>query len=574
MKLPFIEDRGTGILAYDSEFEVSKKHPPFDIPVPMNLQSAFEGLYKGIETYSFSKRNINVRETHFENTLQCITTNGNMGDIIQKNDFTFNIPPFFEEGLRPEDTPPPSIYDAWAVYSIGSNDYEINENTIDFIGFSVPAQSGGGGIGDGGGGVEPPFFKPNYYGIIVNNTAGGGMVNENEFNVASNFNSEFVENLTGTQTEENNKSVEMGCNIYHNFESEQEWLINPISPNDNPNFENRLDDQGSGCGSDPQTGDPLPAGNLFQNNCGNSEANIRVGFLDAGFEYWANGLPGSESYPDCSSTNGIGIFECQPDNQLAHEVMCPAGNSGSGGIGKAMVNSNSPTGIAAELNNGNYDETEKTLLTTAVYKIYEEAEQESDAIVFLEAMNTHHSNSILMKKYLNKGLLLEAQNKLNALHGGGVYDASYIQFYQLLIDVQVSGRKYTELTALELQTAENIAQANTYGSVYAESLLAMLNQTTVDRIPHKESMQGNKRALENTEQDFSVYPNPSKDFVVIESNTATAKLLIYDITGLLIEVHDIQQNKQQVPLNLSVGTYILQLHSATGILSKKIVVMD
>ncbi len=87
------------------------------------------------------------------------------------------------------------------------------------------------------------------------------------------------------------------------------------------------------------------------------------------------------------------------------------------------------------------------------------------------------------------------------------------------------------------------------------------------------SNKSNKRALENTKQGFSVYPNPSKDFIVIESNTAIGKLMIYDITGLLIEVHDIQQNKQQVPLNLPVGTYILQLHSATGILSKKIVVM-
>ncbi len=82
--------------------------------------------------------------------------------------------------------------------------------------------------------------------------------------------------------------------------------------------------------------------------------------------------------------------------------------------------------------------------------------------------------------------------ELTALHGGGVYAASYIQFYQLLIDVQISGRKYTEMTTAELQTVENIAQASTYGSMYAESLLAMLNQTTLDRIPHKESTQSNR----------------------------------------------------------------------------------
>ncbi len=564
LKLPFIEDRGIGILAYESDFEVFTKDPPYAYPAPMNDKSAFEGLYRGIESHSFGVTSMDIRGTEFKNTLQCITTSGNSGDIItDQNVFTFDITPFFEDSERPDDDVPPADFDAWAIYSFGSNEYEISDNIIYFKDFPAPESSGN---------QAPKFIEPNYYGIIVNNTAGGsGMVNGNEFVVDST--GFLVQNpVTGTQTEENNQFIEIGCNTYNNFDGKQEWLVNPISPTDNPNFTNILNDQGSGCGSDPQTGNPLPAGNLFGNNCG-GEANIRVGFLETPFEYWANGLPGSEPYPDCSSTNGIDIQECEGADILNQEEICPVGNSGSGGIGKAMVNSSSPTGIATELNNGNYDETEKTLLTTAVYKIYEEAEQESDAIVFLEAMDTKHSNSVLMKKYLHKGLFLEAQNKLNTLHGGSVYDASYLQFYQLLIDVKVSGRKYTELTTTELQTVENIAQANTYGSVYAESLLAMLNQTTIDRVPHKESTQSNKStAVNELNAMVQIYPNPMNNTVTIESAVESAKLNVYNITGQFMEQRDLVEGKNDLEMNFPNGTYFFQIQSEQQMITHKVVI--
>ncbi len=261
VNLPFIEDRSTGILAYESDFEVSYKAPPYAHPAPMNNESAFEGLYRGIETYSFVDAQMEIRETNFRNTLQCITSNANEGDIIENNHFLFNITPFFEEDERPDDNTPPSNYDAWAVYTFGAGDYDINENIIEFPEFNPPSPPGTGGGGQG----SFTFIHPNSYGIIVNNTAGGaGMINENQFyNLGGTL-------LTGAQTEENNLFVEMGCNIYHNFEGMQEWLINPNDfLNDNEDFENLLANQGEGCGTDA-------AGNLFQNNCGDKE-NIRIG---------------------------------------------------------------------------------------------------------------------------------------------------------------------------------------------------------------------------------------------------------------------------------------------------------
>ncbi len=170
-------------------------------------------------------------------------------------------------------------------------------------------------------------------------------------------------------------------------------------------------------------------------------------------------------------------------------------------------------------------------------------------------------------------MLLEAQNKLNALHGGGVYDASYIQFYQLLIDVRVSGRKYTELTATELQTVENIAQANTYGSVYAESLLAMLNQSTIDRMPHKEVSQSNKQANPNDLVSLiRIYPNLSEGRITVESLVKEARLLVYNITGQLIQQEILELGKNQLKINAPNGTYFFKIESEEQSVSHKVII--
>lgn len=548
----FIEDRGTGIIAYDSDLEVFTDPPPYPFPAPLHNESSFKNLYKGIEHYAFTEANMKVIGVEFENTLQCITANSSNGDNIRNNHFTLNVSGRFTDEERVNTNSILDIYDSWAIYMFGAKNYDITANTVDFNNFDEGST---------------PHFLPTLYGFIINNTAGGtGSIVENILNQNQ---SGSLGSVIGTQTEENNKSVEISCNTYNNFSGLQEWEINPISSSDQP-FPNLLKDQGSGCGTDPQTGTPLPAGNLFQNNCGNTEANIRVGFLESGFNYWANGLPGSEAYPDCSSSVGVVINNCFPLNQ---NILCPNGNSGSGGGGKVLVNSYSPTGIVKKLNDGSYNETKKILLSTAVYKAYEEAEQESDALVFLEAMNTNHTNSILLKKYLKKGLVTNAQRKINALRGGENYNASYIQFYQLLIDVQTSGRKYTDMTTHELQIVEKIAQSRTYGSVYAESLLAMLNQTTYDRIPHKKDNQRNKKTNSNDlVSSIQIYPNPSEGLITVESLIKDAKLLVYNITGQLIREEALDFGKNQMEMNVPNGTYFFKILSKEQIISHKIII--
>ncbi|MEZ4887499.1 MAG: T9SS type A sorting domain-containing protein [Chitinophagales bacterium] len=159
------------------------------------------------------------------------------------------------------------------------------------------------------------------------------------------------------------------------------------------------------------------------------------------------------------------------------------------------------------------------------------------------------------------------------MHGGSVYDASYLQFYQLLIDVRASGRKYTELTTTELQTVENITQANAYGSVYAQSLLAMLNQTIVDRIPHKESTQSNKSAAINELQSMvQIYPNPTNNTVTIESAVKVAKLSVYNITGQFMEQRDLVEGKNDLKMDFPNGTYFFQIQSEQQMITHKVVI--
>ncbi len=139
--------------------------------------------------------------------------------------------------------------------------------------------------------------------------------------------------------------------------------------------------------------------------------------------------------------------------------------------------------------------------------------------------------------------------------------------------MQVSGRKYTELTTTELQTVENITQANNYGSVYAESLLAMLNQTTIDRVPHKESTQSNKTANASEFQSMvQIYPNPMDNAVTIESAIKAARLSIYNITGRFMEQRDLVEGKNDLEMDFPNGTYFFQIQSERQMITYKVVI--
>jgi hypothetical protein len=68
--------------------------------------------------------------------------------------------------------------------------------------------------------------------------------------------------------------------------------------------------------------------------------------------------------------------------------------------------------------------------------------------------------------------------------------------------------------------------------------------------------------------DLSVYPNPTKDFINIESTMSIDKIEIYNISGSKIVE---KRNSQRINLtNLERGVYFLKAYSNGNTVSKKI----
>ena len=75
-------------------------------------------------------------------------------------------------------------------------------------------------------------------------------------------------------------------------------------------------------------------------------------------------------------------------------------------------------------------------------------------------------------------------------------------------------------------------------------------------------------------QNVNVYPNPANDVIYIKLNaTKVSNIRIVDMAGR--EVANITPSKTliSVPTNeLAAGMYFVQLHTATGMLTKKITI--
>jgi hypothetical protein len=76
---------------------------------------------------------------------------------------------------------------------------------------------------------------------------------------------------------------------------------------------------------------------------------------------------------------------------------------------------------------------------------------------------------------------------------------------------------------------------------------------------------------------FSVYPNPSYDFVKISLNNNTEKstINVIDYLGRVVYSQDIPQNEKEITINttnLEKGSYVVEIMSNQTKLSKKIIV--
>jgi len=109
------------------------------------------------------------------------------------------------------------------------------------------------------------------------------------------------------------------------------------------------------------------------------------------------------------------------------------------------------------------------------------------------------------------------------------------------------------------------------------TLLATLDGSAVQTIDGTLYLQanGNRVAPSSNESENVIiaYPNPSKEFVVVESKEAMEEISVINQLGQEIMVIYPNQTKSELKLN-DAGVYLLQIKTSSGIKSRKVVIEE
>jgi hypothetical protein len=82
--------------------------------------------------------------------------------------------------------------------------------------------------------------------------------------------------------------------------------------------------------------------------------------------------------------------------------------------------------------------------------------------------------------------------------------------------------------------------------------------------------------LEELESNISVYPNPAKEFIIVESTNDIRSIEITNYMGQVVHsVKAVEMTKRQVNTNtLSAGVYFVKVETDTGIEQVRIVISE
>jgi len=78
--------------------------------------------------------------------------------------------------------------------------------------------------------------------------------------------------------------------------------------------------------------------------------------------------------------------------------------------------------------------------------------------------------------------------------------------------------------------------------------------------------------LAKTQSSFIVYPNPAKDFIVIESENVISEITIFDLTGNEMMKQNVMSGENISISTLSKGLYFLQIKNESTIQIKKLII--
>lgn len=79
-------------------------------------------------------------------------------------------------------------------------------------------------------------------------------------------------------------------------------------------------------------------------------------------------------------------------------------------------------------------------------------------------------------------------------------------------------------------------------------------------------------AINQTQNLFQVYPNPAKDFIVIEGNDNLSSISIFDLSGKEMIKQIISNGTPISVASLPVGMYVIQINSASSTQIKKLII--
>ena len=64
---------------------------------------------------------------------------------------------------------------------------------------------------------------------------------------------------------------------------------------------------------------------------------------------------------------------------------------------------------------------------------------------------------------------------------------------------------------------------------------------------------------ENELDHVRIYPNPLKNFMVVQSEQMMQRIEIYDLSGKVLAMQTINSNQIEIPIELENGFYIVKL---------------
>jgi len=77
--------------------------------------------------------------------------------------------------------------------------------------------------------------------------------------------------------------------------------------------------------------------------------------------------------------------------------------------------------------------------------------------------------------------------------------------------------------------------------------------------------QSSTKVQEPEQIDFTIYPNPASDFVVLPQSDQITKAVLYNITGKQVKTFDLATNTRRFDVgDVMRGTYLLQFIDKTG----------